>query len=154
MGSKKNFFRPEKNKKLALFAQRKDFLRFRVGFCSKKTGNRRKKTAAGLPRSTPRVAQRSRERRPGSQIDAAAPPAGWVTQRPCGRRPASHTDRNPLRNTRLSAPLRSDAFARASVLRSHTPGGAGSSRNWDPSPAGSVASATARARQRGQRPTA
>ena len=36
MGSKKTFFGPKKKKKLALFAQRKDFLRFRVGFCSKK----------------------------------------------------------------------------------------------------------------------
>ena len=51
MGSKKTFFGPKKKKKLALFAQRKDFLRFRVGFCSKKTGNRRKKTSSPLLRS-------------------------------------------------------------------------------------------------------
>ena len=55
-GLKKNFFRPEKKEKARPFAQRKDFLRFRVGFCSKKTGNRRKKTSSPLPRSKNRGA--------------------------------------------------------------------------------------------------
>ena len=57
-GLKKNFFRPEKKEKARPFAQRKDFLRFRVGFCSKKNGNRRKKTSSPLPRSKNRGASR------------------------------------------------------------------------------------------------
>ena len=52
------------------------------------------------------------------------------------------------------APRCSDAVARTSVHLQPLARGAGSSRNWDPSPTGSVASATARARQRGLRPTA
>ena len=51
----------------------------------RRRATRLRQGAAGLPWSTPRVAQRS-----------------------CERRPDSHTDRNPLRDTRLSssAPLR------------------------------------------------
>ena len=60
-GLKKNFFRPEKKEKARPFAQRKDFLRFRVGFCSKKTGNRRKKTSSPLPRSKNRGASPIRQ---------------------------------------------------------------------------------------------
>ena len=65
-----------------------------------------------------------------------------------------YLDAAPRPNTRLSS---------SALLRRRRPhfgalpllaGGAGSSRNWDPSPTGSVASATARARQRGLRPTA
>ena len=44
-GLKKNFFRPEKKEKARPFAQRKDFLRFRVGFCSKKIEIAEKKQA-------------------------------------------------------------------------------------------------------------
>ena len=60
-GLKKNFFRPEKKEKARPFAQRKDFLRFRVGFCSKKNGNRRKKTSSPLPRSKNRGASPIRQ---------------------------------------------------------------------------------------------
>ena len=50
-----------------------------------------------------------------------------------------------------SAPLRLLRPLRCTAAALH---GGRSSRNWDPSPTGSVATATARARQRGQRPTA
>ena len=61
LASKKKLFSARKKKKLALFAQRKDFLRFRVGFCSKKNGNRRKKTSSPLPRSKNRGASPIRQ---------------------------------------------------------------------------------------------
>ena len=72
MGSKKTFFGPKKKKKLALFAQRKDFLRFRVGFCSKKTGNRRKKELAPFEIEN-RGASLTRQGQPTTALRAAAP---------------------------------------------------------------------------------
>ena len=59
--AQKKLFSARKKKKARPFAQRKDFLRFRVGFCSKKTGNRRKKTSSPLPRSKNRGASPIRQ---------------------------------------------------------------------------------------------
>ena len=93
---KKKLFGPKKKKKLALFAQRKDFLRFRVGFCSKKTGNRRKKTSSPLPRSKNR---------------GASPIRQWQPQ------PAAHRRNTCCAINLLAACIRALAVQ---VLRAHT----------------------------------
>ena len=90
-GLKKNFFRPEKKEKARPFAQRKDFLRFRVGFCSKKTGNRRKKTSSPLPRSKNRGA---------SPIGQWQPPRTPAMHNEPGR----HAPRSPQPRTLARSP--------------------------------------------------
>ena len=80
-GLKKNFFRPEKKEKARPFAQRKDFLRFRVGFCSKKTGNRRKKTSSPLPRSKNRGASPIGQWQSAGRLPLAIEPPALELQR-------------------------------------------------------------------------
>ena len=76
--------------------------------------------SVGWPGSTPGGWHRLRGRCLSSQIDPAAPSADWVTQRPCGRRPASHTEYVQQRASRGRRPGSHNALVSAALGRLST----------------------------------
>ena len=120
---------------------------------------------AGVSSSSAIVSWVGRGRRPGSHNALVSAALGRKSTRQLPRRAGSHNaladaaqPHTPIgtHSGILVSPLRSGPMPSPALrcFAAALQGGAGSSRNWDPSPTGSVASATARARQRGQRPTA